>query len=164
MPWLSALSVQIVENLFKSVSSDLSFWNLISANLRSSSEPSRNHNSSDTTPFHASDLVKGPWPLRACKANLFHSLMSFHSTSCPEHSDQYYLAVLLELLGYWKSHWPLVQIHCFAMHSVSLLLKTLLHLYLFVDPLNIEHIIVFVIAWTIFWYPHYHRTILKYFL
>ena len=57
MPCLSALSVQIVEYFLRSVSSDLSLLNLISANLLSSSDPSKNHNNSETTPFHARDFV-----------------------------------------------------------------------------------------------------------
>ena len=47
----------MVEYLFKSVISERSLLNLISASLRSSSDPSRNHKSSETTPFQARDLV-----------------------------------------------------------------------------------------------------------
>ena len=56
-PWLSALSVQIVGYLSISVNSSLFLLYLISANLLSSSEPSRNQISSDTTPFQASFFV-----------------------------------------------------------------------------------------------------------
>ena len=47
----------MVENFERSFNSLLGLLYLISASLLSSLEPSKNHKSSETTPFHARDFV-----------------------------------------------------------------------------------------------------------